>query len=136
MKIKTSELIGPTLDWAVAKCEGRIIGFNLGGGLEVRGRTESGAELPEYWDLWTQWNPSTNWSQGGPIIEEEKLDAFWNPDVEWWSVAGWDDRSKREVVMRHNSYLIAAMRCYVASKLGDVVEVPDELIATGESHAL
>jgi hypothetical protein len=75
-----------------------------------------------------EYTPSTDWAQGGPIIEWEKLDAFWNPEVEWWSVAGWDKRGQREVVMRDPSYLIAAMRCYVASKLGPTVEVPDSLI--------
>lgn len=30
--------------------------------------------------------------------------------------------------MKFNTPLIAAMRCYVASKLGDDVDVPEELV--------
>lgn len=45
MKIKTTELSGAALDWAVAVCDNRRIRFNHGGGLEVRGRAENGEEL-------------------------------------------------------------------------------------------
>jgi hypothetical protein len=128
MEISTADLTGAALDGAVATCDNRITRYNIGGGIEVRGRTDEGAELPETWDLWVPWHPSTDWAQGGPIIDREKLDAFWNPEVEWWSVAGWDKRGQREVVMRDPSYLIAAMRCYVGTKLGPTVEVPDSLI--------
>lgn len=126
MEIKTSELIGPALNWAVAKCEHNNKRYKYGEPC-FDPNTRRIYETQGLQQIGVCFSPITNWSQGGPIIEEEKLDAFWNPDVEWWSVAGWDDRSKREVVMRHNSYLIAAMRCYVASKLGDVVDVPEEL---------
>ena len=58
MKIKTSELIGAQLDWAVAKCESKVLGE----------------------------------------------DIFCLKPI------------------------IAAMRCFCASKLGDEVEIPEELL--------
>jgi hypothetical protein len=58
MKVKTNELSGQALDWAVAKCEGYQT-------LMRRGKLET---------LFTEngWTPSTDWAQGGPIIEREK----------------------------------------------------------------
>lgn len=120
MKIKTSELTGPVLNWAVAKCDKRIIGFNLGGGLEVRGRTEDGAELPKQWDLWMPWHPSTDWAQGGPIIDQERIATF---PIE----SAWRGTKIGEVSIDGPTPLIAAMRCFVASRLGNEVDVPEEL---------
>lgn len=99
--MKTSELTGAALDWAVAKCEGAI-GAN--------------DRLPWY-------APSTDWVSGGPIIEREKLDVFCSGNV-WDASTG--DRHPN-VIMTGPTPLIAAMRCYVASKLGDDVDVPEEL---------
>jgi hypothetical protein len=108
MKIKTMELTGVALDWAVAKCEGRsekgmakiLAGTNL---------------IPaEY---------STNWEQGGPIIEREGVDLDSPVDLkldEWMATS-------KGFYLFGPTPLIAAMRCYVASKLGDEVEIPKEL---------
>lgn len=124
--MKTSELEGAALNWAVAKCEGRRIGFTPGGGLEVRGRTEDGAELPEAWDLWMPWYPSANWAQGGPIIEREKIDVVFRPGDKlpgFWDAYG----AGTPHGFSAPTPLSAAMRCYVASKLGDTVDIPEEL---------
>ena len=117
MKTKTSELSGAALDWAVAKCEG-YFGINMA---SVR----DGVTDVFYFE---KWEPSTNWSQGGAIIERERLsitprDGFWDALVHdrLFEDDGSDHYSTGETP------LIAAMRCYVASRLGDEVEVPDEL---------
>ena len=93
--MKTSELTGAALDWAVAKCEGM-----------------------NYWSPVP--NYSTDWQQGGPIIEREKVSLLYLHDKWGAGVNAWT-----------NQYgptpLIAAMRCYVVSKLGDDVEIPKEL---------
>lgn len=120
MKIKTSEATQLRLDWLVAKIDNRKIGFNLGGGLEVRGRTEDGEELPEQWDLWMPWHPSTDWVQGGPIIEREEIEIRTTHTGGWMANRA---RTKGDFEVGPTP-LIAAMRCYVASKLGDEVEVP------------
>lgn len=68
--------------------------------------------------------PSTDWSQGGPIIEREKI-GVWPSE----SISGqWGARMLNTYIMYGPTPLIAAMRCFVASKLGDEVEVPDELV--------
>ena len=110
--MKTSELTGHALDWAVAKCEGIDYGKD-----DVRFR---GAYARKY---------STDWAQGGPIIEREKMSVSYQqhdkfPDICWTAYAG--DGNPRKGYSGPTP-LIAAMRCYVASKLGDTVEIPKEL---------
>jgi hypothetical protein len=125
MKIKTDELQGAALDWAVAKCEGHET-------LMCRGKLET---------LFTEngWTPSTDWAQGGPIIEREKLGVWWathyvdGDGVEygnhWYAETGCtDDNADGPYrVATGETPLIATMRCYVATKLGDEVEIPEEL---------
>jgi Protein of unknown function (DUF2591) len=112
MRIKTTELIRATLDWAVAKCNG------YSGEPWQWVEEYTNLEGPHY---------STDWAHGGPLMERERLDGFWNPETSKWSIAGWDDRGRSEVIQWHESLLVAAMRCYVTSRMGDEVEVPDEL---------
>ena len=103
--MKTSELTGAALDWAVAKCEY----FPVRNGFDDN--------CPEY---------STDWAQGGPIIEREGINVWVFDDVTWKaenSFVGVD------CVYEGPTPLIAAMRCYVASKLGDEIDIPKELIA-------
>lgn len=94
MKIKTSELTGAALDWAVAKCEGR---GNDG-----------------TWDE----NFSSNWLLGGPILEREKIN-LWTEGYDWEATqyGKWQEWGP--------TALIAAMRCYVGTKLGNEVDVPE-----------
>lgn len=121
MKIKTAELTGAALDWAVAKCEGYRLDL-----------------VPE-----GSYQPSTDWSQGGPIIEREGilLRPIRRPGhaMDGKCLAMYDGENtgslvrwvKREDFLGHYwigpTPLIAAMRCYVASKLGDKVDAPEEL---------
>jgi hypothetical protein len=116
MKIKTDNLPGPALDWAVAKCEGFTDEVERSG-----------------WAWHPSWyNPSTSWAQGGPIIEREEIGIRRNApcsDGRQWEASG-------SITAKGAGYrwgygptpLIAAMRCYVASRLGEEVEIPDELI--------
>jgi hypothetical protein len=112
--MKTNELIGAALDWAVAKCEGYDV-FIKHAPVQVM-------YTPKGKRSWYIYTPSTNWSQGGPIIEREGISIrqvladFWAAEVE----AG-------EYEHDGPTPLLAAMRCYVASKLGDDVDVPEEL---------
>lgn len=119
--MKTQNLTGAALDWAVAKAQytdGRYIGLGMRG-CEV-------ANSPDRADISHHFSPSTNWSQGGPIIEREHisltspsttLTMFWTADI----------GLERKFTQYDHDPLIAAMRCYCCSKLGDEVEVPDEL---------
>ena len=114
MKIKTSELTGSALDWAVANIEWR------GSEADRRRGVEEIAYTLHY---------STNWSQGGPIIEREKIDienTNWVPKVAYAKFAG--DEPYGSSRTEGPTPLVAAMRCFVASKLGDEVEIPEELL--------
>jgi Protein of unknown function (DUF2591) len=112
MKIKTSELTGAALDWAVAKCEHDALSMKA-------------IQYPTYVGTLPIPHPSTDWAQGGPIIEREKI------TIRRWTntplVHAYMPVDDAEWASHKESALIAAMRCYVASKLGDEVEVPDEL---------
>jgi hypothetical protein len=107
--MKTNELQGAALDWAVAKCEG-LKDFDI-------------ENLCFYDDEGISFEPSCVWSQGGPIIEREGISLEFRPMgsmFEWIAFCG-------EEFEGGETALIAAMRCYVASKLGVEIEVPDEL---------
>ena len=116
MLIKTSEASGSQLDWLVAKCEGWELADSDKGTKNLYYKWPDGSLHVR--DLW---HPSTDWAQGGPIIERERI-TVWNNEV-WWHAAyndGTDD-------IYGQTPLIAAMRCLVASRLGDEVEIPNEL---------
>jgi hypothetical protein len=138
MKIKTNELTRAALDWVVAKCEGLTLHKDaMLNGVVKRGWWVSGMSIdPNTWHPLAMFNPSTDWSQGGPIIEREGIDmlrllANINNDVE---DRGWRayHTPTREAVTHCYAEgptpLIAAMRCYVASELGDEVDIPEELL--------
>jgi hypothetical protein len=119
MKIRTSELIGPALDLAVAMCEGY-----------TEYDPETDKLLPprkEYgWVFMYDLNYSTDWAQGGPIIEREGI-GIW-PSEREGNKGQWGARMLNTHIAYGPTPLIAAMRCYVASKMGDEVEVPDGLV--------
>lgn len=113
MKIKTSELQGRALNHVLAKIEGaKMIG------LHGFVRDAYGNEV--------LFEPESDWSQGGPIIEREKIQTQWEKDDACW-VATLCRKHGEWFQFSGFTPLIAAMRCYVASKLGDEVEVPEEL---------
>ena len=113
--MKTSELTGDALDWAVAKCQPDdtvTIFFD-----------EDGEKLcHDEWDV-PEFNPSTDWSQGGPIIESEMITVKPAANA-GWEASAWPVNPNG--VMWGETPLEAAMRCYVQSKLGDEVEIPEE----------
>jgi hypothetical protein len=127
MKIKTSELTGAALDWAVAVAEGREPRSKW---LWASGCFVGAPPCP--------YPPSTDWSQGGPIIERELLEVtprfhsagYEHPKGQWyWMAFVLGPNNMDENHEQHGpTPLIAAMRCYVASKLGDEVDVPEELL--------
>jgi hypothetical protein len=197
--MKTSELTGAALDWAVAKCEGMtqkaptpmtdeeaekmIAPFYLWGTTSNRDKKGNwtttvekikvvcyginhavGATAPSITAIGEdgvqfygavnmfygseaeaesailyeaspyQWEdggfaPSTDWAQGGPIIEQKRIGI--EPIYQGYDVLHWSAVQELGEGRRAGpTPLIAAMRCYVASNLGDDVEVPDELHRT------
>ena len=127
--MKTSELTGAALDWAVAKCGGIHVSMARGGWFVFDSDAFSEYRNDYNDDKLQSFKPSTNWAQGGPIIEREgvAIDCI-QADGE---IAGWIAQLPmfREAKYEKPSPtpLIAAMRCYVASKLGDTIDIPEEL---------
>jgi hypothetical protein len=117
MKVQTSNLIGAQLDWAVAQCDGGKAltpyahGFLTSNGYPFR--------------------PSTDWSQGGPILEginvSQTLISSGIGDSVFDTLV-WSAQTGSGGYYEGETPLIAAMRGYVASKLGDEVEIPDGLL--------
>ena len=71
-------------------------------------------------------SPSTDWSQGGPIIEREHISIIDCDGYDFWRADKMN--AQAQVVTAYGpTPLIAAMRCLLAAKLGDVVEIPEEL---------
>lgn len=110
MKIKTSELTGAALDWAVTSIDRP----------EMLNWPDNPANRPESYTF----RPSTGWAHGGPIIEREFITL--EGDYNEWRAKLFDDGRVYE--QEGPTPLIAAMRCFVASKLGDEVDVPEELL--------
>ena len=116
--IKISEATELQLDWLVAKCEnveeldGVLIWYD---------------EL----DRLVPYSPSTDYAQGGPIIEREEIGVRRNAPCS--DSRQWEASPSITAKGAGGKYgygctpLIAAMRCYVASKLGETAEVPEEL---------
>ena len=106
MKIKTSEAKDQVLDYLVAQCEG------------IETKNYSGALTIRYDGDW--WQPSIDWAQGGPIIERERIAVWGDNDLYWEAECGW-------AWAKGPTPLVAAMRAYVALKLGEEVEALNEL---------
>lgn len=159
MKHKTSELIGAALDVAVARatpsfqyklmehvdypdeehwvmCDDGVIRHHV--------EDQSWTGRSRRYDK-EDWAPSTNWSQGGPIIERERItlldpgfnckntyaqrqqftdwEAFIGHQIDYGEIYLRDGETP--VFINGPTPLIAAMRCYVQSKLGDTVDIPE-----------
>ena len=112
--MKTSELQGASLDWAVAKCEGLKVRV-------ISGVCHDVELLDMQVDGDTRIIYSTDWAQGGPIIEREKIAIDWDHDC--WNAS----TDSHPAYYSAETPLIAAMRVYVASMMGEEVEVPHEL---------
>jgi hypothetical protein len=120
--MKTNELTEAALDWAVTQAQG--LDYEIVDGTVVTGakRYEANSANDYYGCEFDEvFAPSTDWAQGGPILERENIELG-RTHTDW--------RAQR-VDFPCGAYgptpLIAAMRCYVASKLGADIDVPEEL---------
>ena len=123
---QTADLTGKPLDWAVAKCEGFVQ-----------------ADDPPWEAGYEPFAYSTDWALAGPIIEREHIRLQPTITAGGYRAPGTVDAVKAMIelpngatVFRSDAVvteygptaLIAAMRCYVASKIGDEVEAPAALL--------
>lgn len=134
MKIKTSELSGPALDWAVAIAEGipaeeLKLPYGRARSIFRYLRDESG-ELDGSYETGPALIFSRKWEAGGPIIDRLLAEGA---EIRQGGLGAGNQRCwmklHSQVLYSHGpTLLIAAMRCFVASKMGDEVDVPDELV--------
>ena len=126
-KVKTAELIGAALDWAVAKCEGHNPVLNM----------ESHGSI---WHGWYERTPkpdpryrrlqaySTDWAQAGPLLNQHKISRTIDHSGLWIAYAGYNLNDEQRHMQCDRSELVAGLRCLVALNLGEVVDVPEELL--------
>jgi hypothetical protein len=128
MKIKTSELRGDALNWAVAQVEKLPVEKSHGGWLVFDSHDDGTLHWSDFDNdnRWQKFDPSTDWAQGGPIIEREGIALQMH--FGHWIALPYDSVFSEEAYQQGPTPLVAAMRCFVASQLGDEVDVPDELL--------
>lgn len=116
-KIKVSEATPLQLDYLVSQCQLMSIGMYIDGD-KITGIFDARSNTP--------YHPTTNWEQGGSIAEKKGI-AFVNNGlphtIDYWTCIIHESKT----VSKGYSMLIAAMRCYVISKMGEEVEVMDML---------
>ena len=117
--MKTFELTGRALNWAVILANGQIPCMDHK--TFVRRKNNN-----LVW--WLDREYHQRWDHAGPIIEREHISTTQDHSGLWIAYIGWNYSDSKEHMTCDRSKLIAAMRCYVASKLGDEVEVPEELM--------
>lgn len=119
MKMKTADLIGRALDWAVADLEFKRM---IANGEHVKDWVLDEHRIGMNTDPY-----SIDWLWGGPIIERERIHLcpiVYNDLSQWHA---WPYFLPRQwgIAIVGPTALVVAMRAYVASKLGEEVEVPD-----------
>lgn len=129
IEVKNAELVGPALNWAVAKAEGLDFEpcFYRHGKKWLIHVVRDGynPERKVY-----EFSPSTDWSQGGPLVDKYSIELWptrhGGNRAELWidKVDGGADRG----VAVGETCLIAICRAIIMAKLGPVVEVPAQLL--------
>ncbi len=124
-KIRVSEATEIQLDWMVAKALGLAYrNDEKYGPMCFRPSTTKGV---------IHWGScplpySTDWAQGGRIIEMDRICIDIGHDGVWLAYCKQNYDDEKEFMQSGSSPLIAAMRSYVAMRLGDFVDVPEELV--------
>lgn len=152
MKIKSNDLIGAALDWAVEAAlevqfkEARIVKV-----CRHEATTPAWIEVENYpgsAPAFHRSSPSTDPAQGWPIIDREGIATRQDSSGKWHAMMSRDlgdgegepwclytfkgvprtASGSRQCRFEGLTSLVAAMRCFVASVLGEAVDVPDELV--------
>lgn len=118
VRLSPQELSGAALDWAVGSVAleyGTVVSDDA-----VYAATERGYRSARFM-------PSQRPEDGLAIVEREKIALYWHGALDMWA-AQHDDHLRYGPTL-----LVAAMRAYVASRLGEDIEVPAALAGTGTS---
>lgn len=123
MKIKVSDTTNNQLNWLVAKCEGveaYFETFAFSPKLMIKNPFGDPIKCPD----WT-----TDWRKCDSIIENNSINIvidtkYCGPNYTAWIA---NIPNKHNTTGHGPTPSIAALRCYVISKLGNVVSIPDNL---------
>lgn len=116
VEVRTADLLGEALDWAVAKAVSRDVSI-LSSGVVVRGDNVEGG---------CPWSPSTDWSQGGPLINKHDW-ALPYRATSRYHIGKYEACTPGGFPKNGETPLISACRAIVAAEYGDLVSVPAEL---------
>lgn len=109
MLMKTRELTGKALDWAVARVEGDQL--------------PTGGVMTQTWPRY-----SCDWALAGPIMEIERISVYdrtIHADVsDHWCA----EMMKVAGSVQGPTPLVAAMRCHLVGKVGLEIDLPQELV--------
>lgn len=125
--IEVSTLTGPLLDYWAGKANGENVGLE-----------QFLTMPPQPCAVWLmgangrpdftkgEYSPSTNWAQGGPIMEREgiSVEIVDKQPIRWMAVKPHETSNFQEDYYYGygGTYLETAIRCFVASKFGPQVE--------------
>lgn len=118
-EVKTVDLAGPALDWAIAQIEG----------------VEVAIAAPQYGTGWRvykpnfggKYSPSTDWAVGGPLIQKHRI-TIEGPGHSAGKWRAFMLGSSWIISTSSDAPLEAACRRLVHEQLGDTVKVPKELV--------
>lgn len=129
MKMKTAELTGRALDYAVALAEGYLPYDDYGIPKLVFPGSAVMLDALQREDYFKVPSFSTDWSRAGPIIERERICLEWvNYDRVWEAHISSPPPIFETIGYAHaDKPLEAAMVAYIRMKLGDEVDIPDQL---------
>lgn len=138
--VNTADLIGKPLDWVVAKVLNLPLRLDpMGFGRDAPGSPEAG------WWIWhsptdgtpgrfqrvgTDFSPSANWQQAGEVFMLEAI-GFFLLDGVWHAGTSWEFFESAAFAHHRQTgptQLVAALRCFVSLRIGEQVEVPDEML--------
>lgn len=114
--MKVADLTNRELDLLVAKLEN----------VQIKEDDQHRLLLGSGDGMVVEWAPSRNWTQGGPILERERIVVGPWKGSRWAASTEAFPESSNEVDAFGDSYLDAGMRCYLVSALG--TEIPDRHI--------
>lgn len=131
MKVQTALLTSKALNWAVQACEFKDLETN---GSHIKEWAKSNHIAGTGYCL----DYSADWACAGPIIERADIAfrKYHKPDSEqhgtYYAKVCRESGQIVQWSKRFDSLgptaLVASMRCYVRSRLGDEVEVPDSFV--------
>lgn len=128
IEVNTADLTGAALDWVVAQVEAVPVAIAA---------PHYGTDWRVYKpDFGGKYSPSTDWAVGGPLIARfqvalipEAHDGMKGTEMsERWYADVYYDGGEQYTTEHCDTVLIAACRAIVATKFGDSVQVPKELL--------